>query len=409
MKKFFRIIHLYLGLAAGIVIMISCLTGAILVFEEELMHAFNHNRYYVKAEGSQLSLDKLITNVKLQVPEGKLVSAKVYADELRSIEIGINISDKEKEMGNGRSEEKKNDGHNHKEGMEKKGGSANGLRASHTVFVNQYTGKILEVYNYKNTFFYQVFALHRWLLGSPNGIGKVITGISVCIFFFILLTGIFLWWPKSANVLKHRLKIKTNGTFKRLNHDLHIILGFYTSIFLFIIIISAISLAHDWFNDGMYKITSSSKELPEAPKSKIILGKGSISFNDVLRSAKQNITDTEYYNIRKPKDSVAVFTVNVLPKSSMEMATATYYIDQYNAKVIGSLSFADKNTGQQIRSSMKSIHTGSFFGMPSKILWLVVSLLGFTSPITGTIMWLKRIKKKKSKVGTKYATTPIIQ
>ncbi|MDB5013853.1 MAG: hypothetical protein JWQ25_2055, partial [Daejeonella sp.] len=398
MKKFFRTIHLYLGLAAGIVIMISCLTGAILVFEEELMHAFNHDRYYVKAEGSRLSLDSLIANVKKRVPESKLVSTKVFTDPLRSVEIGVAIP--EKEMGADKSEKKQKEHANHKEGKEgkdKKGGQGNGLRASHTVFINQYTGNVLEVYTYKETFFYQVFALHRWLLGSPNGIGKVITGVSVCIFFFILITGIVLWWPKSANALKHRLKIKTDNSFKRLNHDLHIVLGFYTSIFLLIIVISAISLAHDWFNDGIFKITNSSKELPEAPDSKFVPGNKSISFDDALRAATQSIKDVEYYNIRKPKDSAAVFTVNVLPKSSMEMATATYYIDQYDATVVGSLSFSDKNVGQQIRSSMKSIHIGSFFGIPSKLLWLIISLLGFTFPITGVIMWLKRIKKNRSK------------
>jgi len=377
--------------------MISCLTGAILVFEEELMHAFNNDRYFVKAQEQQLSLDKLIANVKQQVPEAKVVSAKVYTSTSRSVEIGVAIPEKEETKPEEKQKEnaKQKDG---KAGKDKKAGAGNGPRASHTVFVNQYTGKVLEVYTYKESNFYQVFALHRWLLGSSKGIGKTITGVSICISFFILLTGIILWWPKSANVLKHRLKLKTDGSFKRLNHDLHIVLGFYTSIFLFIIVIAAMSIAHDWFNDGIFKITNSSKEQPEAPESKLIVRKESISFDEVLTSARKNIKDVEFYNIRKPKDSTAVFSVSVLPVTALEMATNTYFIDQYDGSIKGSLTFVDKNAGQQIRSSMKSIHMGTFFGIPSKILWFIVSLLGFTFPITGVIMWLKRIKKKKNRV-----------
>ena len=68
MKIFFRRIHLYLGLTAGLVITISCLTGALLVFEKELTEAFNHDRYYVTPAGERLSLDKVAALVKEQVP-----------------------------------------------------------------------------------------------------------------------------------------------------------------------------------------------------------------------------------------------------------------------------------------------------------------------------------------------------
>jgi uncharacterized iron-regulated membrane protein len=77
-------------------------------------------------------------------------------------------------------------------------------------------------------------SLHRWLLGGSDSIGKTITGISTLIFLFILITGIILWWPKTKNILLRQLKIKQSAGWKRFNHDLHIVLGFYSAIFLFI-------------------------------------------------------------------------------------------------------------------------------------------------------------------------------
>jgi uncharacterized iron-regulated membrane protein len=51
MKIFFRRIHLYLSFAAGLVILIACLTGALLVFEKDITMAANKERYYATKSG----------------------------------------------------------------------------------------------------------------------------------------------------------------------------------------------------------------------------------------------------------------------------------------------------------------------------------------------------------------------
>ena len=66
MKVFFRNIHLYLALVSGLVILINCFTGAVLVFEEELLHAFNKQHYYVQAGSEKLPAVVLINNFKIK-------------------------------------------------------------------------------------------------------------------------------------------------------------------------------------------------------------------------------------------------------------------------------------------------------------------------------------------------------
>ena len=48
------------------------------------------------------------------------------------------------------------------------------------------------------------------------------------------MTGIFLWFPKKAKNWKQGLKVKWDGNWKRINHDLHNTLAFYSLIALFI-------------------------------------------------------------------------------------------------------------------------------------------------------------------------------
>lgn len=87
MKAFFRNIHLYLSLAAGLVIVVACFTGAVLVFEDELQHAINKERYFVQSQAQQLPIEVLVKNLKQAVPLAKINSVKIYANTSRTVEI----------------------------------------------------------------------------------------------------------------------------------------------------------------------------------------------------------------------------------------------------------------------------------------------------------------------------------
>ena len=407
MKKYFRVIHLYLSLAAGIVIAIVCFTGAVLVFEKELQEAFNHDRYYVSQTGTRLPLAQLVAVVKQEVPAGKVASVKVYTNAARTVEVGLIMPEKEGEAGHGggpdkaraekaeRSEGKPGSGGPGGGEAKKPGGG--GGRPSHTAFVNPYTGQVQELYTYRETFFYTMFSLHRWLLGGQDGIGKLIVGVSTFIFLFILLTGIILWWPKTQKVLSQRLKVKFDGGWKRLNHDFHIVLGFYSAIFLFVFAFTGLAWSFKWFNDGIYKVTNSDMKPAEPPVSPVQAGKSPVTVDAVLLTASQTVKNTDFYNISVPKDSAGIFAVTVHQPGRQESATDSYYLDQYTGEVIGSLKFNDKNLGQRVRSTFKPVHTGSIFGLPSKIIAFITCLLGVTFPVTGVILWLNRLKKNRSK------------
>ncbi len=418
MKAFFRNIHLYLSLASGIVILIACFTGAILVFEDELQHAFNKGRYYVSPAGPALPADALLQKVRQEVPEAKIASVKVYADAGRSVEIGVMLPQKEE----GKKALEKKEAPALKDNLQRaksgapegkttiakpnakgqKGEKAKGGgRPTHTIFVNQYTGDILEVYSYRETFFFQVFALHRWLLGSNDGIGKYIVGWSTFMFLFILITGIVLWWPKTGKVLKQRLTVKWDASWKRLNHDFHIVFGFYSAIFLFIFAFTGLSWSFKWFNEGVTSALGADAKRPDAPESVYEPGVKQLPLYQVLQIAAQNPSEEYSYAVQLPKDSVGVFTVNVQQAGVNESAVDTYFIDQYSGIVASSALYSDKTAGQKVRGAFKAIHISSIFGLPSKIIGFIVCLLGVTFPVTGLILWLKRLKKENKKKSKK--------
>ncbi|MVN21368.1 PepSY-associated TM helix domain-containing protein [Mucilaginibacter arboris] len=404
MKKFFRSIHLYLSLAAGIFIFCSCLTGTIMVFEEEIEHALHHNRYYVQPEATRLPLSQLVFNTIKEVPKAKLANVKVYTEADRTVEIGLIVPEKKggkdgKERGQ-RAGERRNDGQQTGKQARLKGKKPEeGGRPNLTVFVNPYNGEVIDQFNRRKSFFFSVEMFHRFLLAGKNSIGNKIVSFSTLFFLFILITGVILWWPKNKKIMKQRLQYKWTGGWKRLTHDLHIVTGFYTSVFLLVIVSCGLIMTFPWANKLLFTLTGStfSQEQPKQPASVYQAGLKPLTIDQIAASNTREIENTASYTIRAPRDSSGTFALNVLPKGAVETASDTYFIDQYSGKTISVQKFADKSAGQRARAFVKPIHTGSVYGLPTKIISFIVCLLSLIFPVTGVMMWLNRIKKRPVK------------
>jgi uncharacterized iron-regulated membrane protein len=403
MKIFFRNIHLYLSLAAGIIIAIVCFTGATLVFEKEMLQTLYPERYRVSVGETRVPLSQLVATVQQAQPKAQVGGVKVYGDPARTVEVSFT---EEQEGGKGR------EGHPGKEaratGPEKGGPAAGAKGGEHkpkggpeggktsVAFMDPYTGQLIATSAQKSPFFRTMFELHRWLLVREPG--KLIVGVSTTFFLFIILTGLILWWPKTQKVLKQRLTLKWNAGWKRINHDLHLVLGFYTGIFLFAFAFTGLAWSFEWFNNGIYTLTNSEKEPPKPPVSLVQAGVAPISFDRAYAAAQGSIPGAEFYNLNKPKEDSAAFTVQVMPADAIhERATSQLFLDQYSGQVLGTLAFADKNLGQRVRATFYPVHVGSIGGLPGRILAFICCVAGFTFPITGLILWLNRLKKDRKK------------
>ena len=89
MKKFFAKIHLWLSIPFGIIIAIVCLTGAILVFEAEILEFCYPSRYFVKEIKSEpLSPATLMDTAREQLPDSiKINGIRVSSDPKRTYQL----------------------------------------------------------------------------------------------------------------------------------------------------------------------------------------------------------------------------------------------------------------------------------------------------------------------------------
>jgi uncharacterized iron-regulated membrane protein len=218
------------------------------------------------------------------------------------------------------------------------------------------------------------------------------------VFLFILITGIVLWWPQNQKILRQRLKLKLDGGWKRINHDLHIVVGFYAAIFLFVFAFTGLAWSFQWFNDGIYWVTGTENVRPEPPLSTLREGTATVTFDQVYAAARQHAPGAEFYTLQAPKNAEGAFSVVLMPGDAVhERATDQLFFDQYSGELLGKTLFTEKNLGQRVRATFYPVHVGSIAGLPGRIVAFLACVAGVTFPVTGVILWLNRLKKNAKK------------
>ncbi|QKG57848.1 PepSY domain-containing protein [Hymenobacter sp. BRD128] len=408
MKIFFRRLHLYLALVAGLVFFVQCLTGTVLVFEEEITHALHPERYAVAVPvgQSRLALAQLASQFEQANPKSSVLGFKVYADPARTVELMYRD-------GNARP-----DGPRHKGGargelgrdpaQSKRGTDRGRPERGSTAYLNPYTGQVLGLQTEKQLPVFK-FAedLHRRLLAGE--VGKALTGLSAIFILFITGTGLVLWWPKTRAILRGRLRIKWGASGKRLTHDLHVVLGFYCSLFLFGLAFTGVIMSYRWATETLFTLTNSRPTAGLlAPVSARPSSRRQVAYDAALRTGQATYRTAEYWRVGAPKDSAAAITVSA--PSTLPLRSAgldTLFADRRTGVALGQHLYTRQTAGAQLRRLAKPLHTGEIGGIWTKALVLVVTLCSLTFPVTGVLLWLNRTRKKSGKARRRTVAQPI--
>lgn len=371
MKKFFRKLHLWLSIPTGIIIFIVCLSGAMLVFQEEILHLANPSHYYVEeVKGEPLPLDKLIPMVNEQLTENSVAGVQIFSDPKRTYTMTLK----------------------------------EGFRVS--AFVNPYTAEVTGYYYYQENPFYVIMRIHRWLMDGTRTWGKYAVGISTLLFIFILITGLIVqpgkFFRKSTFVIS-----RGKGKF-RLLYDLHNVLGVYACIVLLICALTGLMWSFTWYRNGVFKLfgteavqtrahghgnragnaKSGGQGAEDKEKEKLL---NVAHWQEVFNHVKAENPDMEFIRMQDKKAAVH------LAGSMRSRAVDTYNFDARTGEIKGIDYYKDVAKSSRIWGWVYSLHVGNFWGIWSKILVFIAALFGASLPVTGYWMYFKKLSRKKKK------------
>jgi len=398
LRKFLNDIHLWIGLASGIIVLLICMTGTIYVFNTEIRELSSPELYKVKRVGDaqRISGDKLSEIVSVETG-GKVISIKIPADPERS--YVLTVMKPEESTGN----------------TGPSGNEKSTLPSPRTQYwVNPYSGKILGSSADKNgvaDFMQLMFSLHRWLLLDrieepligelPNKkLGSYISGTATILFTLGVITGIFIWFPQKIRNWKQGLKIKWNANWKRVNHDIHNSLGFYSCIFLFLMGITGPQWSFEWYRTGLRKTLgtyqSADAPKPETPQSDTTYNNGlkQVLLIDYIKSANKTLDYQGDLTISIPADSADAVLINKTKTGFFApVAADKIYLDQYTSAQIKTEIFSEKPFKERVSNSIKALHVGDVYGKFSKIIYFLACLIATSLPVTGTLIWINKLKK----------------
>lgn len=372
-RKLMNDLHLWLGIASSLVLFVVCLTGTIYTFKTEIQDWMEPTRYYVtdKGTGQNKPMEELVQLVETAT-QGKVQRILFVSKENKPYVFSVSSGEE-------------------------------GKRPD-AVHVNPYTGEILGTGKGPgDEFFMTVFKLHRWLL-LDSSIGRPIVGISTIIFCFLSISGLILWFPKKIKgwkSLKPGFKIKFNANWKRINHDLHNTLGFYTLLLVLIMSLTGLCWSFEWYRNGLSAVlgTKVFGGRDEVKPESVVQDKKTISLQEAVDIANKEM-DYPYrtLSVSLPKDEVGAYEINKNELARWnETVNDRVFIDQYTGTVIKKEIFADKSVGDKIASSIRALHFGDIYGLFSKVIYFITCLIATSLPITGIFIWLNKMKKKPKK------------
>ena len=271
------------------------------------------------------------------------------------------------------------------------------------VYFNPYTGEHTASEVYASKFFVVVEYIHLYLLLPPK-VGQMIVGVSVIIFVAIMITGIILWWPKRKTDRKRSFTIKWNGRWRRVNYDLHNVLGFYATAIALILALTGLSISFDWMRKGIYTTANLGKSYPDENVFPVSdsLNKGKtanypivdLAFTYTLKASPK----AEMILISDDKSAAGTIGVTAYSTSMHFGNTDSYIFERYTGKLLKTQLNNKKSLGLKLNDLNYDIHVGQALGLPGKIIAFLASLICASLPVTGFVVWFGKRKKLKASI-----------
>lgn len=389
MKRLRKIIfwcHLPVGVVAGIVILIMCVTGVLLAYEKQIISWADTRAYRSApptAEARHLPIETLVAKAR-EARGTNPTAVTLKSDSSAPAEIAF--------------------------GRET------------TLFLNPYSAQVLgEGSPGVRSFFRTVTDWHRWLgaKGDNRNVARAITGASNLGFLFLVISGFYLWWPRNWNMkaVRNVIWFRRGLPAKGRDFNWHNTIGFWCAPALFLVVISAVVISYTWAGNLVYRIVG---ETPPAPRAAQPATTGNISapaadaltkLDGAWSIAEQQVSDWRSISLLLPTSASAPLTFNIdRGTGGQPQKRGQLVLDRNTGAVTKWEPFSAYTRGRQLRSILRFTHTGEVAGIAGQTIAAIVSLGGAFLAFTGLALafrrlyaWLAKRASQRAAVGMETA------
>jgi uncharacterized iron-regulated membrane protein len=374
--------HLTVGSIAGIVILTMCVTGVLLAFERQIISSAERRfRIDAPAVVHRLSLEALLDNAHAVNPNPPLNIAW-KSDPSAPTEIAFS--------------------------------------RNQSLLLNPYSGAILgEGATRTRAFFHSVEDLHRWLAAPPENraTGRAVTGVCNLGFLFLVLSGPFLWLPRTWTRAAVRSGTRFNFSFRGKARDFnwHNVIGFWTCIPLAVIVLCAVVMSYPWANNMVYRVTGNALPPPNVQQlstaSSQTLGQRNRNRDISPGATAKTATTSSWIGLdalsHHAEDRIPAWRTITARLGTPSDGNITFSIDSgdggrpdkraqltFNRKTAAEVRwepFSSYNSGRQLRAWIRFTHTGEAWGIAGQSIAALATLGGALLVWTGLSLAIRRL------------------
>jgi sulfite reductase (NADPH) flavoprotein alpha-component len=400
-------VHWFVGITAGIVLGIVGITGALLSFEHQIVDWMNRDvrSVEVRAE-APLPAPVLLARIAAGNPGKRIQSLSLDRDPERAARVTFAP---EQRAGAGQGAQ---------------GGEGRGPRGE-TRYVNPYTAEVMQGEgNAGEGFFRGTRSLHRWLVIGAFGdrdVGRQVVGASTLLCVLLALSGIYLRWPRNGHTWRNWLALDFALTGRSFLWNLHAAIGTWVLFFYLLMSLTGLQWSYEWYRDGLYALAGVERPAARGGEQPV---RGARDAREQVAQPPLDITSA-WHAFEDATQSTGYSTVNIDlsmregrqvqfryldADPAHERASNSLAADPQTGSVVKHERYEEKTVGGKLVSSIFPLHSGSFFGLPGIIVYMLASLAMPLFTITGWMMYLaRRERKARSKARKAQEILPIAE
>jgi uncharacterized iron-regulated membrane protein len=348
MRRALLIVHLILALAAGAVITVLGVTGSIMAFEPEIDRVQNAALMTVTPSGNPHSLLEIGDAVRKAYPGERVDGFTVGATPTDACIVSV-------------------------------------PRAQ--VYVDSYTLRVLGRRSNGANWLASVHQIHLRLFTTTTW-GRQVVRWSGVVLVFLLVSGLYLWWPTK------RVRLTTGASPFRTWFDLHNAVGIFSLVFLLLLSLTGVFIGFDGAMVPLaYQLTRSTPSAQASTRVTAVKGARQISPDRALEIARGALPGTSPFYVPVVSPTAAYVVRSRFPEDRTPGGRSLVIIDSYTGRVMFAEGSRTAPGGRRVEILNRAVHTGDVFGVPSKIVMSLASLMAPVQLVTGLMLWLRRKRR----------------
>jgi len=368
--------HLAVGIITGIVVLILCVTGAILAFEKQIEDWAERDPRATPPAGATelLSPDVLIANAR-RVETDKAVNIEWLGDPQMPVRIRY--------------------------------------AKQPFVMVNGWSGEVIGRGAVSlRGFFRWITQLHVGLVGKVTG--HWIVDVSNACFVFLAISGLYLWWPRQFRwkALRNSIAMRFDVRGKARDWNWHNALGFWFLLPLLLIAASGLVLSFkpvdQWWRSFASRHVLAASLPASLPTAAFPTVGKPLAWNDLMSIAQTCHPGWYAIMFTNPAPLDRQRTVSLIINLGLpaeRTKSHTLVLDKTSGRIIKSNDWANDDPGIRARAIARCGHTGEILGFWGQALALLACLAGIVLAYTGFALSWRRFFGASRKQLTKPTTT----